>query len=232
MQRRHAHCCYTSAMHNARRHSGLSARARSRIRASRARLLFQLALATAGSGGVKIFEYEPGMIHAKIVIVDARYAIVGSTKFRQPGVVRRYGRWGTIIYWPTWLRFTFTWSADFYTLFAPGRCVKYPIGISGCAITFTIRCNYYRFSFFGLVRHNAKRARIALDASAALPRHPLPSRFQALLRAHRVIVPLRGALLTSRGRVRAAAVDCRRNRCAWSARGGDSGSKCDPPRVS
>jgi hypothetical protein len=94
-------------MHNARRHSGLSARARSRIRASRARLLFQLALATAGSGGVKIFEYEPGMIHAKIVIVDARYAIVGSTKFRQPGVVRRYGRWGTIIYWPTWLRFTF-----------------------------------------------------------------------------------------------------------------------------
>jgi cardiolipin synthase len=33
------------------------------------------------SGGVKIFEYEPGMIHAKIVIVDGRYAIVGSTNF-------------------------------------------------------------------------------------------------------------------------------------------------------
>ncbi|MGZ5091356.1 MAG: phospholipase D-like domain-containing protein [Burkholderiales bacterium] len=33
------------------------------------------------SGGVEIFEYEPGMIHAKIVIVDGRYATVGSTNF-------------------------------------------------------------------------------------------------------------------------------------------------------
>jgi cardiolipin synthase len=106
-------------------------------RASRARLLFQLALATAGksidinspyflpdrsvrreliaaaargvrvrvvvpgkhnnhpiarlasrrgygellSGAVEIYEYEPGMIHAKIVVVDGRYAVVGSTNF-------------------------------------------------------------------------------------------------------------------------------------------------------
>jgi cardiolipin synthase len=32
-------------------------------------------------GSVEIVEYEPGMIHAKIVIVDGRYAIVGSTNF-------------------------------------------------------------------------------------------------------------------------------------------------------
>jgi cardiolipin synthase A/B len=32
-------------------------------------------------GGVEIFEYQPGMIHAKTMIVDGRYAIVGSTNF-------------------------------------------------------------------------------------------------------------------------------------------------------
>jgi cardiolipin synthase A/B len=32
-------------------------------------------------GGVEIFEYLPGMIHAKTMVVDGRYAIVGSTNF-------------------------------------------------------------------------------------------------------------------------------------------------------
>jgi len=32
-------------------------------------------------GGVEIFEYQPGMIHAKIMIVDRRWAAVGSTNF-------------------------------------------------------------------------------------------------------------------------------------------------------
>lgn len=32
-------------------------------------------------GGVEIFEYQPGMIHAKIMIVDKRWAVVGSTNF-------------------------------------------------------------------------------------------------------------------------------------------------------
>ena len=32
-------------------------------------------------GGVEIFEYQPGMIHAKTMVVDGQYAIVGSTNF-------------------------------------------------------------------------------------------------------------------------------------------------------
>jgi len=32
-------------------------------------------------GGIEIFEYEPGMIHAKIMVVDGRYGVVGSTNF-------------------------------------------------------------------------------------------------------------------------------------------------------
>ena len=32
-------------------------------------------------GGVEIFEYQPSMIHAKIMIVDRRWAVVGSTNF-------------------------------------------------------------------------------------------------------------------------------------------------------
>ena len=31
------------------------------------------------AAGVRIFEYQPGMIHAKIMIVDGRWAVVGST---------------------------------------------------------------------------------------------------------------------------------------------------------
>jgi cardiolipin synthase len=33
------------------------------------------------AGGVEIFEYQPGMIHAKIMIIDRRWAVVGSTNF-------------------------------------------------------------------------------------------------------------------------------------------------------
>lgn len=32
-------------------------------------------------GGVEVFEYQPGMIHAKTMVVDRQYAIVGSTNF-------------------------------------------------------------------------------------------------------------------------------------------------------
>ena len=32
-------------------------------------------------GGVELFEYQPGMVHAKIMVVDGRYAVVGSTNF-------------------------------------------------------------------------------------------------------------------------------------------------------
>ena len=32
-------------------------------------------------GGVEIYEYQPGMIHAKTMVVDGQYAIVGSTNF-------------------------------------------------------------------------------------------------------------------------------------------------------
>jgi cardiolipin synthase len=32
-------------------------------------------------GGIELFEYERGMIHAKIMVVDGRYAVVGSTNF-------------------------------------------------------------------------------------------------------------------------------------------------------
>jgi cardiolipin synthase len=31
--------------------------------------------------GIEIFEYEPGMIHAKILVVDALWSVVGSTNF-------------------------------------------------------------------------------------------------------------------------------------------------------
>jgi len=31
--------------------------------------------------GIEVFEYERGMIHAKIMVVDGRYAVVGSTNF-------------------------------------------------------------------------------------------------------------------------------------------------------
>ncbi|HEX6793365.1 MAG TPA: phospholipase D-like domain-containing protein [Casimicrobiaceae bacterium] len=32
-------------------------------------------------GGVEIYEYQPGMIHAKILVVDATWSVVGSTNF-------------------------------------------------------------------------------------------------------------------------------------------------------
>jgi len=31
--------------------------------------------------GVEIYEYQPGMIHAKILVVDATWSVVGSTNF-------------------------------------------------------------------------------------------------------------------------------------------------------
>ena len=32
-------------------------------------------------GGVQIYEFQPGMIHAKILLVDAVWSVVGSTNF-------------------------------------------------------------------------------------------------------------------------------------------------------
>jgi cardiolipin synthase A/B len=34
-------------------------------------------------GGVRIFEYQPSMMHAKTIIVDDRYVVIGSTNFDQ-----------------------------------------------------------------------------------------------------------------------------------------------------
>jgi hypothetical protein len=69
-------------------------------------------------------------------------------------------------------------------------CVRYPIRLSACAITFTVRWRTTGFLFSGVIRHRAKRARIALDASGAPPPLPWPIRFQAPLRVHGGIVPL------------------------------------------
>ena len=33
------------------------------------------------SGGIEIYEYQPGMIHAKILIVDHLWSVAGSTNF-------------------------------------------------------------------------------------------------------------------------------------------------------
>jgi cardiolipin synthase len=33
------------------------------------------------AAGVKIFEYQPSMIHAKVMIVDERWSIIGTTNF-------------------------------------------------------------------------------------------------------------------------------------------------------
>ena len=46
-----------------------------------ARLASRRLYGTLLRGGVELYEYEPGMIHAKIMIVDRRYAVVGSTNF-------------------------------------------------------------------------------------------------------------------------------------------------------
>ena len=86
----------------------------------------------------------------------------------------------------------FTWFAGFSSCLRLVSVCEYPISITGCATTALHSLKTTGFLLSGVILHEAKHARIALDASAGSSRYPHLSVFRLSERADKAIFPARG----------------------------------------